>query len=185
MLTPLPADEWDDHTSRALEGTVAPERRNPADAGNALATLVRHPELAGKFLPFNTYLMEGSSLPARERELAILRVAHRHGCRYEWVHHVAIGKQAGLTDADVEAARTGEASGAFDRAVLAAVDELHDGSRITPGTWHALGEHLDDRQRMDLLFTAGGYGVLATALNTFGVEPEEWAGKPEHYQAGT
>ena len=78
-------------------------------------------------------------------------------------------------------ARTGRAADAFDRAVLAAVDELHDGSRITAPTWAALGAHLDEQQRMDLLFTAGGYGVLATALNTFGVEPEDWAGDPANY----
>ena len=34
----------------------------------------------------------------------------------------------------------------------------------------ALSEHLDERQRMDLVFTIGCYGALAMAINTFGVE---------------
>ncbi|MFS0898018.1 carboxymuconolactone decarboxylase family protein [Mycolicibacterium litorale] len=182
MLTPLPAEEWDDRTRAALESAVPPERRDPVSAGNALATLARHPELAAKFLPFNTYLLADSTLPARLRELVILRVSHHHGCAYEWVHHGVLGRAAGLSDADVEAARTGAADDPFDRLVLTAVDELLHGSQISPATWDALGERLDERARMDLIFTAGGYGVLATALNTFGVEPEPWAGLREFYE---
>jgi AhpD family alkylhydroperoxidase len=184
MLTPLPAEEWDDRTRAALASVVPKDRRDPESAGNALATMARHPELAAKFLPFSTYLTADSTLPARLRELVILRVAHHHGCVYEWVHHGAIGKAAGLSDADVEAARTGEAADAFDRLVLDAVDELHEGSQISAPTWNALGERLDERARMDLIFTAGGHGVVATALNTFGVEPEPWAGRPEIYEVG-
>ncbi len=33
-------------------------------------------------------------------------------------------------------------------------------------------EHLDEHQRMDLVFTIGCYGALAMAINTFGVEPD-------------
>lgn len=179
MLTPLPAEEWDDRTRAALESVVPPERRDPESAGNALATLARHPDLAARFLPFTSYLRAASTLPARLRELVILRVSHHHGCAYEWVHHLAIGKAAGLSDADIDAVRTGAAADAFDRLVLTAVDEMHHGSQISPQTWDALGERLDERARMDLLFIAGGYGVLATALNTFGVQPEPWAGQPD------
>lgn len=181
MLTPLPAEDWDDRARDALAETVAPERRNPDDAGNALATLVRHPDLARKFLTFNGYLLSASTLPARLRELVILRTAHHHSCDYEWVHHVAIGKREGLTDAEVTAARTGSAADDFDRCVLRAVDELHAQSRVTAATWSELGERLDDQQRMDLVFTAGCYGMLAMGLNTFGVVPEEDAGQPEFY----
>lgn len=171
-LTPLPAAEWDDEARSALASMLPPERSNPDDAGNALATLVRHPELTRVYLPFNVYLMEQSTLPARLRELAILRVAHHRSCAYEWGHHVEIGKQSGLSDADIEAVQRGEAADAVDGWVLSAVDELHESSAIAAPTWTALGEWLDERQRMDLLFTVGGYGVLATALNTFGVELE-------------
>lgn len=99
------------------------------------------------------------------------------------MHHGALGRAVGLSEADIEAARTGAAADPVDRLVLTAVDELHQGSQISSQTWRALGEWLDERARMDLIFTAGGYGVLATALNTFGVEPEPWAGRPEFYHA--
>jgi alkylhydroperoxidase family enzyme len=73
------------------------ERRNPADAGNVLSTLVRHPKLTRAYLKFSTYLLYGSTLPPRIRELVILRVAHRRDCAYEWAHHVDMGKEVGLT----------------------------------------------------------------------------------------
>ncbi|ART67479.1 carboxymuconolactone decarboxylase [Mycobacterium dioxanotrophicus] len=181
MLTPLPAEDWDDHAREALAGTVPLERRNADDVGNALATLVRHPELAGRFLPFNTYLQKSSRLPGRIRELVILRTAHHHGCGYEWGHHAVIARRLGLADEDLIAAQSGFAADEFDQVVLHAVDELHSGSRICPATWTALGERLDDQQRMDLMFTVGGYGTLALALNTFDVQLEADAGNEELY----
>ena len=171
-LSPLPADQWDDAARHAVAGMLPEERRNPRDAGNVLATLVRHPELTRAYLRFSTYLLYGSTLPARIREQVILLVAHRRGCTYEWSHHVDLGKEAGLSDSDVAAVQSGDPTDKFDRAVLSAVDELDEKTDISDQTWAALGERLDERQRMDLIFTVGGYTALAMALNTFGVEVE-------------
>jgi 4-carboxymuconolactone decarboxylase len=171
-LTPLPADQWDDDVRRALSVMLPEERLNPQDAGVALATLARHPALTKAFLRFSNHLLFRSTLEPRMRELAILRVAHRKGCEYEWGHHAFIGKAEGLTDEDIAGVARGEAADAFDQTVLNAVDELDEKSRISDATWAALSERLDERQRMDLVFTIGGYGLMAMAYNTFGIEPE-------------
>lgn len=178
-LSPLPAEEWDDAARNAVSVMLPEERRNPDDAGNVLSTLVRHPKLTRAYLKFSTYLLYGSTLPPRIRELAILRVAHRRDCAYEWAHHVEMGGDVGLTDADIEAARAGQSTDTFDSAVLRAVDELDEKSNVSDQTWAALGERLDERQRMDLVFTTGNYIALAMALNTFGVEVEGRAGTEE------
>lgn len=172
-LSPLPADQWDDAVRHAVAGMLPEERRNPDDAGNLLATLVHHPELTRAFLRFSVYLLYGSTLPERVREQVILRVAHRRSCEYEWTHHVTIGKRAGLSDADIAAIQSGDPRDEFDRAVLTAVDELDEKTNLSDATWAALSERLDERQRMDLIFTIGGYTALAMGLNTFGVEVEE------------
>lgn len=172
MLTPLPAEQWDDEARASLASLVDPEMRNPENAGNALATMVRHPSLTEVYLPFNTYLLQGSTLPPRIRELLILRVAHYRSCDYEWGHHVVLAREAGLSDGEIVAVQNGSLTDEFDRTLMAAVDELHQQSKISADTWVALGARLDDRARMDLIFTVGGYGVFATALNTFGVELE-------------
>ena len=171
-VPPLPADQWDDAARHAVSAMLPEERRNPHDAGTLLSTMVRHPKLTRAYLRFSTYLLYGSTLPPRIREQVILRVAHRRGCSYEWTHHVAMAKEVGLSDADIEAARSGNADNDFDRALLCAVDELDEKTTISDQTWAALSEQLDERQRMDLVFTTGNYVALAMALNTFGVEVE-------------
>ena len=123
-VPPLPADQWDDAVDHALSGMMPAERRNPADAGNLLATLVRHPKLTRAFLRFNNHLLFCSTLPPRLRELAVLRVAHRRDCEYEWRHHVRMGREAGLTDDVIDGVQRGEAADDLDRAILHAVDEL-------------------------------------------------------------
>ena len=165
-LSPLPADQWDEATQQALSAMRG------ADTNNALSTLAHHPALAKAFLRFNVHLLMSSTLPTRIRELAILRVAHRRDCAYEWSHHVSMAKAEGITDEQIDAVRRGEASDDFDRTVLTAVDELEEKSQLSDQTWAALGERLDDQQRMDFVFTVGCYALLAMAFNTFGIQLE-------------
>ncbi|AZG45784.1 carboxymuconolactone decarboxylase family protein [Gordonia insulae] len=171
-LSPLPADQWDDAVNAALAGMLPRQRRNPQGAGNALATMVRNPELTRTFLPFNAHLLFGSTLPARLRELAVLRVAALCKCPYEVEHHTGMGLAAGLTLEEIADAQEGVAHDDLDRLVLAAATELDRESTLSDSTWSALAEHLDERQLIDLVFTVGTYATLAMAFNTFGIEPD-------------
>lgn len=171
-LTPLPDGEWDDDTRAALKALLPPERANARDAGNVLATLVRHPDLTRAYLRFNAYLLMDSTLSARVREIAVLRIVQRCGCDYLWSHHVPIAQRAGLTPAEIDAIRDDGLTQELDRLVVRAVDELDGRTEISDATWAELGRHFDDRQRMDLVFTVGGYSLLAMAVNTFGIQEE-------------
>lgn len=177
-VPPLPADEWDDDVRHALAVMLPEERLNPEGAGTALLTLARHPHLTKAFLRFSNHLLFRSTLDARLRELAILRIAHRRHCEYEWAHHAFIAKAQGLTDDEIADIQLGKAAATLDQLVLDAVDELDEESRISDATWAALCEHFDERQRMDLVFTIGGYGLMAMAYNTFGIEPEHGTAEP-------
>lgn len=161
-IAPLPYEEWD---TEALS-VMAPGRRLPPS--NVLGLLAQHPELARAFLTFNAYLLTGSTLPARTRELAILRMAWRRRSRYEWAQHVRIARRAGVTEEEIAGIRAGSAT-----LITTAVDELDKDSCLSEETYRALAADLDDRQLMDLVFTIGNYGLLAMAFNTFGVELDE------------
>ena len=100
-------------------------------------------------------------------------MAHRTGSEYEWVQHVRMGKNEGLTEQDVAGVQRGEAADDFDRTILAGVDELMDSYEMSDATWAALGERFDQRQRMDFVFTIGCYITVAMALKTFGVELDQ------------
>lgn len=171
-LTPLPDGEWDDEARAAVTALLPPERANARDAGNVLATLVRHPGLARAYLKFNAYLLRDSTLSPRAREVALLRAVHRRDCEYLWSHHVPIARRAGLTQAEIDAIKSDEVGTDPDRVIVRAVDELDRGSTISDPTWSELGRHFDDQQLMDLVFTVGGYCLLAMAVNTFGIENE-------------
>jgi 4-carboxymuconolactone decarboxylase len=171
-LTPLPNNEWDDSARAALASLIPTDRANPSGAGNVLSTLVRHPELTAAYLPFNTYLLRGSTLSPRTLEVALLRAVHRGNCEYLWSHHVPIAARAGLSADDISAIRSGNCSDRHDQLVIRAVDDLTAHITVTQPTWEALGEVFSDKQRMDLVFAIGGYYLLAMAVNTFGVQDE-------------
>lgn len=174
LLPPLPAELWDDDVDAALKGLMPRHMRNPEQAGTAMATLVNHPELTKAFLGFSVHLLFRSTLPPRLREVAILRVAELHDCAYEREHHIGIAQEeAGLTRTEIDAALAGRSDVPLEQQVLDAVDELLETSRLSEESWTDLSTHLDTRQLMDLIFTVGGYSLLAMAYNTFGIEFED------------
>jgi alkylhydroperoxidase family enzyme len=171
-IRPLPAEEWDDFTRNALSPLLPAARANPRDAGNILATLVRHQPLTKAYLTFNAYLLLHTSLSARIREVAVLRAALASGSDYLWEHHVPLAERAGLTSAAIDQIRAGAPTDPVDALVVRAVDELDGDHAISDETWASLGDHFDDDQRLDLIFTVGGYQLLALVVNTLDIQPE-------------
>ncbi|WP_216893911.1 carboxymuconolactone decarboxylase family protein [Nocardia alni] len=171
-LPPLPADEWNDRTREAFKALLPRSARNPEGAGTAMSTLARHPDLAEAYVTFGVHLNFRSTLPARLKELVILRVAVRRKSAYIWTHHLAGAAAVGLSGADIDSLRAGSLPDVHDQTIIEAVDELDELSAVSDRTWSALCGYLTEQQCMDLVFTAGGYMLLAMAYNTFGVQPE-------------
>lgn len=138
---------------------------------NVFTTLARHRGLFRGWLHFAGKMMPGGRLSRRETESVILRVAHTTGCEYEWQHHVALGRKAGVTDAEIERLRADVLDGWTGReaAILDAADELLRTDDLSDGTWTALRRHLDEREAIELLLLVGHYRMLATALVTLRV----------------
>jgi alkylhydroperoxidase family enzyme len=140
---------------------------------NIFRTLAHHPELMRRWLVFGNHVLGKSTLPERERELAILRVGFRCRSEYEWGQHVLIAKRCGISDDEISRVAAGPSAPGWserDAALLRAADELHDDQMIGDATWAALSKHFGRKQLMDLVFTIGQYHLVAMALNTFGVQ---------------
>jgi 4-carboxymuconolactone decarboxylase len=147
---------------------------------NIFRTLANHPGLAKRWLVFGNHVLGKSTLPAREREILILRIGWLCRSGYEWGQHVVIGKAAGLSDEEIARIAQGpDAPGwsAGDRALLRSADELHADAFIQDATWAELAKRWSTQQLMDLVFTVGQYNLVSMALNSFGVQPEP--GLPE------
>jgi AhpD family alkylhydroperoxidase len=142
---------------------------------NLFLTLGRHRRLFRGWLHFAGRLMPGGVLPRRETELAILRVAHLASCRYEFDHHVRLGRRAGLGQADFDRVVQGlEAPGWTDRerALLTAVDRMHADRDLDDPSWESLRAHLDEREAIELCLLAGHYEMLATTIATLRIQPD-------------
>ena len=70
-----------------------------------MSVLKNSPEMARRAIPLFNYVRNESSLPPRVRELAMLTTARANDCPYIWNAHVALGRQAGLSDELVDALR--------------------------------------------------------------------------------
>ena len=96
----------------------APEPVRDALAGLPPLNIFRmlaHAETALRpFLRFGAAILGRLELDPRLRELAILQVAASTEARYEWVQHVEIGREVGLTDAQIAAVELGD-GGALGR----------------------------------------------------------------------
>jgi 4-carboxymuconolactone decarboxylase len=173
-IEPLPPEEQDAPARELLAAVGANAPGENASGLNIFTTLARYPGLFRRWLPFAGKLLAGK-LPARERELLILRTGWRCRSEYEWGQHVVLGRAAGLTDDEIARIKEGpDAAGwdAFDAALLRAADELHDDNRIGDTTWDALAVRYDERQLIEVPMLVGQYHLVAFTLNTLGVQRE-------------
>lgn len=117
-----------------------------------LRSVANAEQVVRAFLRYSGNLMFGATLPARARELMVLRIAVATDCPYEWIEHEGFALEAGVTEAEVEILRAGGRPGelpGLERGCLDLVDE------IVPGP--------ADQARLDALAEALGPELYAEA----------------------
>lgn len=147
---------------------------------NIFTTLLNHQDLFKRWLVFANHILFKSSIPAKEKEIAILRIGFLCKCEYEWAQHVVIARRAGLDDSIIEEIKIGEESAKFSelqRLVIRSVDELHKYAHISDKTWGGLQKYYSQNQLIDLIFTVGQYNLVSMALNTLKVQLDEGIAK--------
>ena len=143
---------------------------------NIFRVLMQNPKLARSWSRFAGYILGGQSLPARDREILILRIGWLNQAPYEWEQHVRIGKAAGLTDDEIDRISKGPKAGwnKHDAALVQAADDLYENSVVSDETWKQLSERFNTEQMMDAVFTVGQYNLVSWALNSFGVPLDDY-----------
>jgi len=132
-------------------------------------TLLRHAQLYSVHTDVGIHLHTRGALSRRDRELAVLRIAWLCQAPYEWGEHVMVAKRIGFTPEDIRRVIEGPQAGGLDphdRAILKAVDELHDDAMISDATWAVLAERLDEQQLIELPIVVGHYQSTAYYQNS-------------------
>jgi alkylhydroperoxidase family enzyme len=141
---------------------------------NIFRTLITAPKAAKGFLAWANYVLSRrNDLPAREREIVILRIGFLCKSGYEWTQHTRIALNSGLSEDEIARIKAGAGApgwSAADAALLRASDELHHDHFISDATWSTLRNNFTEKQCMDVVFTAGQYTQVSMILNTFGVQ---------------
>ena len=101
-IPPLDISSLDDEAQKVLQPMLEAGR-----PWNIFLTLARHPDLARRWLVFSNHVLFKSTIPAREREIAILRTGWLCQSEYEWAQHEIIGAEAGLTPEEIERIKEG------------------------------------------------------------------------------
>lgn len=137
--------------------------------------------------PFNAFLLQPglgdalqnlgaavryrTSLTDRAREIAILVVATVWDSAFERYAHEAVGRAAGLSEAEIEAIRGGddEAFQGEERVVAGCVRTLAERGDLDDGQYRAAAELLGVPQLFELTTLVGYYATLALQLRVFRV----------------
>lgn len=138
--------------------------------------LVNSPGAARAFGGLGQYIRFKAKIDPRLRELAILQIGWLARSSYEWSHHVKIGYDFGVTDADIAAliADTAGEPNALEpvaKLVLKGAREIYAGG-MSAETFAELHQHMTNEQMVDLTVTASFYCAVVRTLATLAIDVE-------------
>jgi alkylhydroperoxidase family enzyme len=145
---------------------------------------MKNPDFLKALFIYQIYLLENSSVPIREREILILRIAWLSGSDYMWYQHMLAGLgMAGLSVEEIERTKEDPDNEGWSKSetiLLKAIDELFIDAFISDDTWKDFSQFFNDIQLMEMLALASFYFGVAMMLKTLGVQPEGgWKLHPE------
>jgi len=172
-IRPLPPE------GRDPEAKALIDRIGSSSTDNTFDTLARHPSLLRTWMPFAAGMAVNGALPARVRELTILRTGWNCRCEYEFGQHAGLARKVGVSDEEIARVKAGpKAQGwtELEAAMIRAADELHADACISDDTWALLATHLDQRQLIEVPILVGQYHLVAYMLNSLGIQREPGLG---------
>lgn len=147
-----------------------------------LKALANNPPATRAFDHLGMWIRYKCPLDPRLRELAIIQVGYVARSAYEYSHHVKIGFDNGVTEADLKALAVESAGGTselptLDRAVLRAAREMELDGGMSQATFDELAAVLGASGVIDLGITIGFYCGVVRLLASLAIDVE-----PEYEQ---
>ncbi|MFA7603995.1 MAG: carboxymuconolactone decarboxylase family protein [Novosphingobium sp.] len=171
-IAPVPNDRIDQDAFDLVNKVRAGAGAGPTtDMPEYMRIVIKHRPLFEPNMILGDVLYNGV-IPARERELAVLRCGWLCRAPFEWGEHVRIGQRCGLTPEEVERVLDGSSAPGWsehDAAVLRGVEELLADSALSDETWATLAKSWDEQQLIEFPFMVGQYVAIAFVQNTLRV----------------
>jgi 4-carboxymuconolactone decarboxylase len=126
------------------------------------------------WMRFAGAVLNSTEVDPRLRQLAVLRVAALSpGCDYMLVQHEGIARAIGMTDAELEAARTGTGLSGDDALILRFAEEVVEDVSPSEDTWQEMGSRFTPRQIVEMLLQIGQYMMVARIAATTQLDIDE------------
>jgi 4-carboxymuconolactone decarboxylase len=164
---PLPSDDELTPEHRELLANMPPL--------NVFRMLAGAPKAVGPFMQLGGAVLS-TALDTRRREMAVLRVAHATGAGYEWAQHEQLARNAGVTEAEIEAIDSEEPVTSLDEEcnlICRVADEVSRDVRLSD---EALGQIVDrygPREAAELILLVSYYNMVSRFLESTRVEVED------------
>jgi 4-carboxymuconolactone decarboxylase len=144
---------------------------------NTFRMLAHSPAMVGPWGALGRALLTEGSLDPALREIAILRVAALSpGATYEWDQHEVIARQCGVTDAQIEGARTGGGLDGDAALIVRFTEEVVRDVAASDATWDAVAAVLGAAEMVELVLVIGHYMGVARYLVNLRIDSEPPAG---------
>jgi AhpD family alkylhydroperoxidase len=143
---------------RGINPTFDEIRRTRGDVSNLFA--------------LSKFVRDDSELPPRLREIAILVTATTFDVRYEIAAHTIAGRQAGLTDDEIQALKAANWTGfsVIEQAVIRYASEVAHRRDAADETIAALLIHFSERQVVELAVIVAWYHLVAAIVQPLRLE---------------
>jgi AhpD family alkylhydroperoxidase len=132
--------------------------------------LLNSPPVAAGWETFLTAVRSGTRVPAGIRELIILRVAVLNRAAFEFDAHAPLARQAGISEAKIDAVRTAAPSHyddpfeADERLALALTDALTRDVDVADDLFDRLRARFDARDIVEMVTIVAAYNMVSRFL---------------------
>jgi 4-carboxymuconolactone decarboxylase len=157
-----------------------------ADSGGVITSgpgsiTINSPEMARRRNHLTSYLRYETTFPKRIQELAILTTARAMDCPYIWNAHAPAARQAGVSDAVVDALRERQPlplMHADETALVQYATEFFQTHKVSQQTFQAALNQFGAQHLTELTALMGHYAQTAFFLNAFEVQLPEQRSEP-------
>jgi 4-carboxymuconolactone decarboxylase len=164
-FAPLTWDTMTPEQRKMAESVLAGPRR---DLGGPMNILLRSPEMGDLAQAFGASMRFLTSIPAKQRELAIILTARHWTAQFEWQAHARAAAQAGLDAAlisDIAEGRRPAKLAPEEAVVYNFVTELLTTKQVSDPTFAAAKSQLGERGVVDVIGLMGWYQMVSMLLN--------------------